>query len=67
MVRRGVWEQYRRMKSMANPTETASSMGAGKAKGILAAKKSNPFLSPKIGDIANPVQQKDILQAQFGI
>jgi len=52
---------------MPNAAQTASSPGAGKAMGILAAKKSNQFLSAKIANIANPVQKKDIELAQFGI
>ena len=67
MVRCEVWEQYRGMKAMPNLRETPGSQGAKKAKGILAAKKGNQFLSPKIANIANPVQKKEILPAQFGI
>jgi hypothetical protein len=66
-VLRGVWEQYREMKARQRAAEKASSLGVRKAKGILAAKKGNQFLSTKIANIANPVQKKDIVLAQFGI
>jgi hypothetical protein len=55
------------MKATPNSAKRASSLGARKAKGILAAKKSNQFLSSKIANNANPVQKKDIELAQFGI